>query len=108
MTFPYAIGQIPIHYNAFNTGRPVAEGTIRARNHATAIFPISHYILLAMALSIPHLRMAIFSLDKNSAGIKTITGIRNRNQHWRPGRGGSGSVVYPGCGCINSQAHKKN
>jgi beta-glucosidase len=27
MSFPYAIGQIPVYYNHFNTGRPAAPGT---------------------------------------------------------------------------------
>lgn len=31
MSFPYAIGQIPIYYNQFNTGRPFKESTHSAR-----------------------------------------------------------------------------
>lgn len=31
MSFPYAVGQIPVYYNAFNTGRPVKTSTHSGR-----------------------------------------------------------------------------
>jgi beta-glucosidase len=31
MSFPYSVGQIPVHYNSFNTGRPFNKGDIGNR-----------------------------------------------------------------------------
>ncbi len=48
MTFPLNQGQIPIYYNAKNTGRPYMGDGIPNSNLTTWIFPMNHSILLVM------------------------------------------------------------
>ena len=70
MTFPHAIGQIPIYYNSFNTGRPVTEGSDPGWKSRYRDIPGKPLYPFGFGLSYTTFTYGNLSLDKSSAGIK--------------------------------------
>ncbi len=70
MTFPYAVGQIPVYYNHFNTGRPVADGEDGAWKSRYRDIPNAPLYPFGFGLSYSSFAYKDLRLDKSTAGLK--------------------------------------
>lgn len=71
MSFPHSVGQIPVHYNHFNTGRPIIDPNNVSRFHShysdapnTALYPFGY------GLSYTSFEYTDFQLNKASMTAK--------------------------------------
>jgi len=83
VSFPYCIGQVPIHYNHFNTGRP-GPGKFRS-NYLDA--PLSPLFPFGFGLSYTEFEYGKVQLSATSIkrGEKLIARVKIKNTGTRPG-----------------------
>jgi beta-glucosidase len=70
MTFPYAVGQIPVYYNHFNTGRPVADGEDGAWKSRYRDIPNAPLYPFGFGMGYSSFAYKDLKLDKSTAGLK--------------------------------------
>lgn len=83
MCFPYTVGQLPIYYNAFNTGRPKPSDESSNYKYTSQYFDIPNSPLLpfGFGLSYTSFQYYDFKLDTNvlteSSSIKASIKVKN-------------------------------
>lgn len=86
MSFPYTIGQVPIYYNAFNTGRPKPSDESNNYKYTSQYFDIPNSPLLpfGFGLSYTSFEYTDFKLDNeiltNEGCIKASVKVKNIGQ----------------------------
>ena len=106
MSFPYTVGQIPVYYNSFNTGRPqVSKDTIERYCSHYIDIPNEPLLPFGFGLSYAEFSYSDFELDKDgitpdnsiyaSVKIKNISGVPGEETVQLYIRDLVGSVVRP-------------
>lgn len=107
MSFPYTVGQAPIYYNAFNTGRPKPSDESNNHKYTSQYFDIPNSPLLPFGFGLSYTRFEYtdfkLSTDVLTEGSSIIASVKIKNTGTRVGeetvqlylRDISGSVVRP-------------